>query len=146
MIWSKILTVKMKKAYYIIFVLLGLIPASFLLFMILVSGIFGFALSGKIIYLVEMLLGISGYLGFLSLLRGLKEQYYKLNLILLGLGLFGFNMFLFFDEEMAGVWKGILSGKRNVDEWLLVFLLPNIVSLFFVIIISIKLYNEKNEK
>ena len=136
----------MKKAYYILFVLLGLIPASFLLFMILASGIFGFALSGKIIYFVEMLLGISGYLGFLSLLRGLKEQYYKLNLILLGLGLFGFNMFLFFDEEMAGVCKRMLSGERNVDEWLLVFLLPNIVSLFFIIFISIKLYDHRNEK
>ncbi len=136
----------MKKVYYILFVLLGLIPASFLLFMILDLGIFGFALSGKIIYLVQMLLGISGYLGFLSLLRGLKEQYYKLNLILLGLGLFSFNMFLFFDEEMAGVWKRTLSGERNVDEWLLVFLLPNIVSLFFVIFISIKMYNNKNEK
>lgn len=136
----------MKKSHYILFVLLGLIPASLLLFMILVSGIFGFALSGKIFYLIEMLLGISGYLGFLSLLRGLKEQYYKLNLILLGLGLFGFNMFLFFDEEMAGVWKRTLSGERNVDEWLIVFLLPNIVSLIFVILISIKMYNIKNEK
>ncbi|WP_310559014.1 hypothetical protein [Flavobacterium sp.] len=136
----------MKKAHYTLFVLLGLIPATFLIFMILVSGIFGFALSGKIIYLVQMLLGISGYLGFLLLLRGLKEQYYKLNLILLGLGLFGFNMFLFFDEEMAGVWKRMLSGKRNLDEWLLVFLLPNIVSLIFVIFISIKMYNIKNEK
>ena len=114
--------------------------------MILASGIFGFALSGKIIYFVEMLLGISGYLGFLSLLRGLKEQYYKLNLILLGLGLFGFNMFLFFDEEMAGVCKRMLSGERNVDEWLLVFLLPNIVSLFFIIFISIKLYDHRNKK
>ena len=136
----------MKKAYYILFVLLGVIPASFLIFMILVSGIFGFALSGKIIYLVQILLGICGYLGFLSLLRGLKERYYKLNLILLGLGLFGFNMFLFFDEEMAGVWKRTLSGERNVDEWLLVFLLPNIVSLIFVIFISIKMYDNKNEK
>jgi hypothetical protein len=136
----------MKKAYYIIFVLLGLIPASFLLFMILVSGIFGFALSGRIIYLVEMLLGISGYLGLLSLLRGLKEQYYKLNLILLGLGFFGFNIFLFFDEEMSGVWKGFLSGKRNLDGWVLLFLLPNIISLISVIFISIKIYNNKNEK
>ncbi len=136
----------MKKAHYILFVLLGLIPASLLLFMILVSGIFGFALSGKIFYVIEMLLGISGYLGFLSLLRGLKEQYYKLNLILLGLGLFGFNMFLFFDEEMAGVWKRTLSGERNVDGWFIAFLLPNIVSLIFVTLISIKMHNNKNEK
>jgi hypothetical protein len=136
----------MKKGHYILFVLLGLIPASFLLFMILVSGIFGFALSGKIIYLFGMLLGISGYLGFLSLLRGLKEQYYKLNLILLGLGLFGFNMFLFFDQEMAGVWKRTLSGERNLDEWLLLFLLPNIVSLIFIVLILSKMYEERNEK
>lgn len=136
----------MKKGYYILFILLGLIPATFLLFMILVSGIFGLALSGKIIYLTQMLLGISGYLGLLSLLRGLKKKYFKLNLILLGLGLFGINMFLFFDEEMAGIWKRMLSGERNVDEWLLVFLLPNIVSLFFVIFISIKMYNQKSEK
>ena len=136
----------MKKAHIILFVLLGLIPASFLLFMILVSGFFGFALSRKIFYLVEMLLSISGYLGFLSLIRGLKEQYYKLNLILLGLGLFGFNMFLFFEEEMAGVWISFLSGKRNLDGWLLVFLLPNIVSLLFVIIISVKMFSNKIEK
>jgi hypothetical protein len=136
----------MKKAHSFLFVLLGLIPARFLLFMILVSGIFGFALSGKMIYLFEMLLGISGYLGYLSLLRGLKEQYYKLNLILLGLGFFGFNMFLFFDQEMAGVCKRTLSGERNIDQWLLVFLLPNIVSLIFIVVISSKMYKERNEK
>ena len=135
----------MKKIYYILFLLLGLIPATFLLFMILVSGIFGIALSGKIIYLIQILLGISGYLGLLSLLRGLKKRYFKLNLILLGLGLLGFNMFLFFDEEMAGVWKRILSGKGNLEQ-LLLYMLPNIVILTFVIFILIKMYNEKNEK
>lgn len=136
----------MKKAHYFLFILLGFIPASFLLFMILVSGFFGFTLSRKFFYLFEMLLGISGYLGFLSLLRGLKKQFYKLNLILLGLGLFGFNMFLFFDEEMAGVLTSYLSGKRYVDGWLLVFMLPNIVSLIFIIVISTKMYKERNAK
>lgn len=113
--------------------------------MILVSGIFGVALSGKISYLIQIFLGISGYLGLLSLLRGLKKRYFKLNLILLGLGLLGFNMFLFFDEEMASVWRRILSGKGNLEQWLL-YMLPNIVSLTFVIFISVKMYNEKNEK
>lgn len=135
----------MKKGYYILFLLLGIIPATFLLIMILISGVFGAALSGKISYIIQMLFGISGYLGLLSLLRGLKKRYFKLNLILLGLGLLGFNMFLFFDEEMAGVWKRILSGEGNLAQWLL-YLLPNIISLTFVMLISIKMYSEENEK
>lgn len=113
--------------------------------MILIGGIFGFGLSGKVFYLIQMFLGISGYLGLLSLLRGLKKKYFKLNLILLILGLLGFNMFLFFDQEMESVWKRIVSGKANIEQWLL-FILPNIVSLTFIILISIKIYNERNER
>lgn len=134
----------MKKAPFILFVLVGLITASLLLFMILVSGIFGFALSGKIIYLFEMLLGICGYLGFLSLIRGLKEQYYKLNLILLGLGFFGFNIFLFLDEEMISVGKRIVNGIGNLVELILYFL-PNIACLTFIILIVSKMYEEKTK-
>jgi hypothetical protein len=135
----------MKKFYYILFLLFGIIPATFLLLMILISGIFGFGLSGKVFYLIQMFLGVSGYLGLLSLLRGLKKQHFKLNLILLILGLLGFNMFLFFDQEMESVWKRIVSGKGNIEQWLL-FILPNIVSLTFIILISKKIYNERNEK
>lgn len=131
----------MKKRYYIFFLLLGIIPATLLLFMILISGVFGFALSGKIIYIIEIFFGISGYLGLLSLLHGLKKEYFTLNLILLTLGLIGFNTFLFFDEEMIGVWKRILLGKGNLGQWLL-YLLPNIVSLTFIMFISIKIYTE----
>ena len=135
----------MKKGYYILFLLIGIIPATFLLIMILISGVFGASLSGKISYIIQMLLGISGYLGLLSLLRGLKKRYLKLNLILLGSGLLGFNMFLLFDEEMTSVWKKIISGKGTLEQ-LSIYLLPNIVILTFVILISIKMYNVKNEK
>ncbi|WMW77758.1 hypothetical protein RF683_09725 [Flavobacterium sp. 20NA77.7] len=135
----------MRKVYYILFILLGIIPATFLLIMILISGIFGAALSGKISYLIQMFLGISGYLGLISLLRGLKKKYYKLNLILLGLGFLGFNMFLFFDEEMTNLSRRILSGKGSLEQ-LSQYVFPNIVILTFVVIISIKMYNEKNEK
>ena len=135
-----------KKVYYISFLLLGIIPATFLLFLILVSGVFGFALSGKFIYIIQLLFGLSGYLGLLSLLRGLKKQHFKLNLILLGLGLFGFNMFLFFDKEMSGVWKRILSGKANLDQWFLIYFSPNVIILIFIILILAKMYKEKNEK
>ena len=135
----------MRKVYYILFLLLGLTPATFLVFMILVSSIFGVALTGKIIYLIQIFLGITGYLGLLSLLRGLKKRYFKLNLILLGLGLIGFNMFLFYDQEMEVVWKRVFSGEANLEQYLL-YVLPNIVSLTFMIIISIKMYKDKNEK
>ncbi len=135
----------MRKVYYILFILLGIIPATFLLIMILISGIFGAALSGKISYLIQMFLGISGCLGLISLLRGLKKKYYKLNLILLGLGFIGFNMFLFFDEEMTNLSRRILSGKGSLEQ-LSLYVFPNIVILTFVFIISIKMYNEKNEK
>jgi hypothetical protein len=135
----------MRKVYYILFILLGIIPATFLLIMILISGIFGAALSGKISYLIQMFLGISGYLGLISLLRGLKKKYYKLNLILLGLGFLGFNMFLFFDEEMTNLARRILSGKGSLEQ-LSLYVFPNIVILTFVVIISIKMYNEKNER
>jgi hypothetical protein len=135
----------MKKGYYILFLLLGIIPATFLLIMILVSGIFGAALSGKISYLIQMFLSISGYLGLVSLLRGLKKKYYKLNLILLGLGFLGFNMFLFFDEEMTNLSRRILSGKGSIEQ-LSLYVFPNIIILTFVFMISIKMYNEKNEK
>jgi hypothetical protein len=135
----------MRKVYYILFILLGIIPATFLLIMILISGIFGAALSGKISYLIQMFLGISGCLGLISLLRGLKKKYYKLNLILLGLGFLGFNMFLFFDEEMTNLARRILSGKGSLEQ-LSLYVFPNIVILTFVFIISIKMYNEKNEK
>lgn len=134
----------MKKSYYILFLLLGIIPATFLLFMILISGIFGFGLSGKSIYVIQMVLAISGYLGLLSLLRGLKTKYFKLNLILLILGLIGFNMFLFFDEEMASVRKNILSYNVSLTQ-LLLFVLPNIVIMLFVIVILIKMRSRKNE-
>lgn len=134
-----------KKTYYKLFILLGLIPESFLLFMILASGIFGFALSGKIIYLIQIFLSISGYLGLILLFQGLKKRYFKLNLTLIGLGLLGFNMFLFFDEEMTNVGRRILSGEGNLEQYLL-YILPNIVSMTFFIVISIKMYNEKNEK
>ena len=130
----------MRKVYYILFILLGIIPATFLLIMILISGIFGAALSGKISYLIQMFLGISGYLGLISLLRGLKKKYYKLNLILLGLGFLGFNMFLFFDEEMTNLSRRILSGKGSLEQ-LSQYVFPNIVILTFVVIISIKMYN-----
>ncbi len=135
----------MKKGYYILFLLIGIIPATFLLIMILISGVFGASLLGKISYIIQMLLGISGYLGLLSLLRGLKKRYLKLNLILLGSGLLGFNKFLLFDEEMTSVWKRIISGKGTLEQ-LSIYLLPNIVILTFVILISIKMYNVKNEK
>lgn len=135
----------MKKGYYILFLLLGLIPATFLFFMILICGIFGFGLSGKVFYLIEMILATSGYLGFLSLFRGLKKQYFKLNLILLVLGLIGFNMFLFLDEEMESVRRRILSDNWSLAQ-LLLFILPNIISLTFVVVILIKMYNDKNEK
>ena len=135
----------MKKVYYILFLSLALIPATFLLLMILISGVFGFSLSGKIIYLIQILLSISGYLGLLSLLRGLQKRYYKLNLILLGLGLLGFNMFLFFDEEMSGVWKRIISGEGNLAQ-LLLYLLPNIVSMTFIVLILIKVNKQINEE
>lgn len=135
----------MKKGYYILFLLLGIIPATFLLIMILISGIFGVALSGKISYLIQIFLSISGYLGLVSLLRGLKKKYYKLNLILLGLGFLGFNMFLFFDEEMTNLSRRILSGKGSIEQ-LSLYVFPNVVILAFVFMISIKMYNEKNEK
>lgn len=64
----------MRKVYYILFLLLGIIPATFLLIMILISGIFGAPLSGKISYLIQIFLGISGYLGLVSLLRGMKKN------------------------------------------------------------------------
>jgi hypothetical protein len=135
----------MRKVYYILFLLLGIIPATFLLIMILISGIFGAALSGKISYLIQIFLGISGYLGLVSLLRGMKKKYYKLNLILLGLGFLGFNMFLFFDEEMTNISRRILSGKGSLEQ-LSLYIFPNIVILTFVIMISIKMVNEINEK
>lgn len=113
--------------------------------MILISGIFGFSLSGKFFYLIEMILAISGYLGLLSLFRGLKKQYYKLNLILLVLGLIGFNMFLFFDEEMENARRNIFSDNWNLTQ-LLLFILPNIITLTFVVVIFIKMYNDKNER
>jgi hypothetical protein len=139
----------MNKKLYILFVLLGLIPATYLLFWTLLFGWIALSeinlsnLLDKIPILFCFSLGICGYLGLLSTLRGLQKRYYKLNLMLLGFGLLG-NI-LFISLIGAGVWKRVLFGDGNILEWFII-MSPNFISLTFIIFILSKMYNEKNEK
>ena len=139
----------MNKKLYILFVLLGLIPATYLLFWTLLFGWIALSeinlsnLLDKIPILFCFSLGICGYLGLLSTLRGLQKRYYNLNLMLLGFGLLGNILFLSFIG--AGVWKRVLFGDGNILEWLII-MSPNFISLTFIIFILSKMYNEKNEK
>ena len=137
----------MNKKFYILFVLLGLIPATYWLFLTLLFGWLTLSeinlsrLLDKIPILFCFSLGICNYLGLLSILRGLQKRYFKLNLMLLGFGLLGNILFVsYFGTK--GAWKRVLFGEGNLGEWLL-YILPNIVSLTFVIFILIKMYNEK---
>ncbi len=139
----------MNKKLYILFVLLGLIPATYLLFWTLPFGWIALSeinlsnLLDKIPILFCFSLGICGYLGLLSTLRGLQKRYYKLNLMLLGFGLLG-NI-LFISLIGAGAWKRVLFGEGNILEWFII-MSPNFISLTFIIFILSKMYNEKNEK
>ena len=139
----------MKIKIYILFILLGLIPATYLLFLTLLFGWYTLSeinlsnFPDSILILFCFSFGISGYLGLLSLLRGLQKRYHKLNLILLGLGLLGYILFVSFTCP-KGAWKRMLFDDRNLVERL-VGMLPNIVSLTFALLIILKMYKEKNE-
>jgi hypothetical protein len=138
------------KKLYILFVLLGLIPATYLLFLTLLFGWFILLeinlsnLLDKIPILFCFSLGICGYLGLLSILRGLQKRYYKLNLMLLGFGLLGNILFVSFIGT-KGAWKRVLFGEGDIVEWF-VGMSPNFISLTFIILILTKMYKEKNEK
>lgn len=140
----------MKKGLYILFVLLGLVPATYLLFLTLIFGWFTLSeinlsnLTDSILILFCFSLGICGYLGLLSTLRGLQKQYYKLNLMLLGLGLLGYILFVSFIGT-NGAWERVFFGDGNLGERL-IGILPNVSSLAFIVLILTKMYNEKNEK
>ncbi len=140
----------MNKKLYILFVLLGLIPATYLLFLTLLFGWFILLeinlsnLLDKIPILFCFSLGICGYLGLLSILRGLQKRYYKLNLMLLGFGLLGNILFVSFIGT-KGAWKRVLFGEGDIVEWF-VGMSPNFISLTFIILILTKMYKEKNEK
>ena len=140
----------MNKKLYILFVLLGLIPATYLLFLTLLFGWFTLLeinlsnLFDKIPILFCFSLGIFGYLGLLSILRGLQKRYYKLNLMLLGFGLLGNILFISLIGT-KGAWKRVLFGEGDIVEWL-TGMLPNIISLTFIVLILTKIYKEKNEK
>jgi hypothetical protein len=138
------------KKLYILFVLLGLIPATYLLFLTLLFGWFILLeinlsnLLDKIPILFCFSLGICGYLVLLSILRGLQKRYYKLNLMLLGFGLLGNILFVSFIGT-KGAWKRVLFGEGDIVEWF-VGMSPNFISLTFIIFILTKMYKEKNEK
>lgn len=140
----------MNKKLYILFVLLGLIPATYLLFLTLLFGWFILLeinlsnLLDKIPILFCFSLGICSYLGLLSILRGLQKRYYKLNLMLLGFGLLGNILFVSFIGT-KGAWKRVLFGEGDIVEWF-VGMSPNFISLTFIILILTKMYKEKNEK
>ena len=134
-----------KKVLYILFVLSGLIPATYLLFLTIFFGGVILLEMNKIdltdlLILLCFLFGICGYLGLLSLLRGLQEKFYKTNLILLGTGFLGFFLFTtFIGQKRAWEW---IFNIEEIDEWL-VFMLPNIVSLTFIALILIKMFERK---
>ncbi|SEH99979.1 hypothetical protein SAMN02927937_02646 [Paenimyroides aquimaris] len=137
-----------KRVLYILFVLSGLIPATYLLFLTLLYGGVILLEMNKIdltdlLILLCFAFGICGYLGLLSLLRGLQEKYYKTNLILLGLGIIGFFIFMtFIGQAPAREW---IFNIEEIDEWL-VFMLPNIVSLTFIALILTRITMNKIER
>ena len=98
----------MNNKLYILFVLLGLVPATYWLFLTLIFGWFTLSeinlsnLTDSILILFCFSFGICGYLGLLSILRGLQKRFYKLNLILLGLGLLGYILFLLSAQKVLG--------------------------------------------
>ncbi|MGL2962715.1 hypothetical protein ACSVH2_02710 [Flavobacterium sp. RSB2_4_14] len=140
----------MNKKFYILFVLLGLIPATYWLFLTLLFGWLTLSeinlsnLLDEIPILFCFSLGICGYLGLLSMLRGLQKRYYKLNLMLLGSGLLGNILFISY-VGTKGAWERVLFGDGNIGEWL-IGILPNVISLTFIVWILTKMYKEKNEK
>ena len=140
----------MNKKLYILLVLLGLIPATYLLFLTLLFGWFTLSeinlsnLLDKIPILFCFSSGICGYLGLLSILRGLQKRYNKLNLMLLLLGLLGYILFVSFIGT-KGAWERVLFGDGNIGEWL-IGILPNVISLIFIVWILTKMYKQKNEK
>ncbi len=140
----------MNKKLYILFVLLGLIPATYLLFLTLLFGWLVLSeinlsnLLDEIPILFCFSLGICGYLGLLSTLRGLQKRYYKLNLMLLGFGLLGNILFISLIGT-KGAWKRVIFGEGDIVEWF-VGILPNIISLILIVLILSKIYKDRNEK
>ena len=132
-----------KRVLYILFTLLGLIPATLLLFIIIVFGLNGLSYKLDIVdflIVVLFLCGICGYVGLLSLLRGLRKKYHKIHLILLGLGsiVFGYSSWGLLDH----------SPKFTVDIAetivLLVLTLPTVVSITFIVLILQRMSKRKN--
>lgn len=138
-----------RKLLYIVLVLLGLIPATFTLFGYAILGLY--ALSAAVshpedfkepivaafaIALVFWFIsGICGYLGLLSLLRGMQPRWYRINLVLLSLGVLNYILFfVFMGESLGNVFDSIESVLT-----LFFALLPGIMSSFFITWILIRM-------
>lgn len=124
-----------------VFILTGIIPATFMLIISLAALIFiidGRSLDIKnIVLVVSIILGVIGYLGFVLSLISPKNI--KLNLSLLSIGTIGYITFISV-EGGKHVWEWIFT-MSEPGEWFLVCW-PLIVAL--ILIINYIVYLTKN--
>ena len=129
----------MKQILYYLFLISGLVPATVLLFLSLYSlmnllGDFELTFEYTLI-LLSLILGISGYVG---LVRLLINPAYKSDLITILLLLSGFlGTIIFLIIEGSEIFLRWFFSFEEPFEWFL-FVWPNIVALFFAIILIFK--------
>ena len=135
----------MKKVLSKLFIFSALFPASYLFFMSLVClFFFGSRIFDKGIFLLYLsaILGVIGYIGFWNLLFNGLSKYRLHSLTFLTLGVIGFLIFTSNAPNPSSFFE-VMFEKRKVYEWFL-FIYPNLVAIFFIILLSKKLIFDKD--